>query len=113
MRIDNLAILDDITLADLEHELDRHTREIVEPDRWMMFNWSVSRHQMFESCKRQYYLNYYGARRVREAKSKAVSAVWWLKQVRPLKTWLGTVIHHVARQAVSAHAHGQPLDDHA
>src|SRR6185295_17893700 len=85
MRIDNLAALDEITLADLERELDRHTREIVEPDRWSMFNWSVSRHHMFEECKREYYLNYYGARRVREARSKIVSAVWWLKQVRPIK----------------------------
>lgn len=111
MRIDNLSVLDTITLADLEHELDRHTREIVEPDRWMMFNWSVSRHHMFQDCKRQYYLNYYGARRVREAKSKIVSAVWWLKQVRPLKMWLGTVIHTIAKKAVQAHAGGQMIFD--
>jgi hypothetical protein len=113
MRIDNLAVLNNITLADLEHELDRHTREIVEPDRWMMFNWSVSRHHMYQDCKRQYYLNYYGARRVREARSKVVSAVWWLKQVRPLKMWLGTVIHAIAKKAVRAHANGEPVDDAA
>jgi PD-(D/E)XK nuclease superfamily len=109
MRNDNLAALDDMTLAELERELDGHTREIVEPDKWMRFNWSVSRHQTFETCKRQYYLNYYGARRVREAKSKAVSAIWWLKQVRPLKTWLGTVIHYAARLAVQAHKDGHPI----
>ena len=113
MRIDNLSALDEITLADLERELDRHTREIVEPDRWMLFSWSVSRHHMFADCKRQYYLNYYGARRVREARSKVVSAVWWLKQVRSTRMWLGTVIHEIAKKAVSAHAYGQPVDDGA
>jgi hypothetical protein len=109
MRQDNLAALDQMTLAQLEKELDKHTREIVEPDRWMVFNWSVSRHKTFEQCKRQYYLNYYGARRVREAKNKAVSAVWWLKQVRPLRTWLGTVIHVAAKRAVAAYKDGRPI----
>ncbi|MBN1430717.1 MAG: PD-(D/E)XK nuclease family protein [Anaerolineae bacterium] len=103
MRADNLEILDRITLAELEKALDANTREKVEPDRWTAFSWSVSRHKMFEDCKRRYYLNYYGARRVREAKSPAISAVWWLKQVTLLRTWIGTVIHHVAGLAVQAH----------
>lgn len=110
MRQDNLAALDRMTLRDFEKELDKHTREIIEPDRWMLFNWSVSRHQMFHTCLRRYYLNYYGARRVREAKSRAVSAVWWLKQVRPLTMWIGTVIHHVAKQAVAAHRDGEAIN---
>ncbi len=111
MRADDLEILDQITLADLEKTLDRHTREVVEPDRWTAFSWSVSRHGMFERCKRQYYLNYYGARRVRGAKNPVVSAVWWLKQVTTLKLWIGTVIHHFAAQAVRALRDGSPLDE--
>lgn len=111
MRLDNLAALDSMTLAEFERELDKHTREIIEPDRWLLFNWSVSRHQMFATCLRQYYLNYYGARRVREVKNKAVSAVWWLKQVRPLKMWVGSVIHHVARLAISAHRDGVMISE--
>jgi len=111
MRADNLEILDRITLAELEQALDAHTREKVEPDQWTAFSWSASRHKMFEDCKRRYYLNYYGARRVREAKSPAVSAIWWLKQVTLTRTWIGTVIHHVAGLAVAAHRDGKEIDE--
>lgn len=111
MRADNLEILDRITLAELEKALDANTREKVEPDKWTAFSWSVSRHKMFEDCKRRYYLNYYGARRVREANSPAVSAIWWLKQVTLLRTWIGSVIHHVAGLAVQAHRDGHPVGE--
>jgi hypothetical protein len=64
---------------------------------------------MFERCRRQYYLNYYGSRRVREAQDKAISAIWWLKQVTPLRMWIGSVIHEVAQYAVRQHADGNPV----
>jgi hypothetical protein len=111
MRADNLEILDRIALAELEEALDVNTREKVEPDKWTAFSWSVSRHKMFEDCKRRYYLNYYGARRVREADSLAVSAIWWLKQVTLLRTWIGSVIHHVAGLAVQAHRDGKKVGE--
>jgi hypothetical protein len=103
MRAENLAVLDRITLSKLEDRLDKHTREQVPVDRWTAFSWSVSRHHMFVRCKRLYYLNYYGARRVREANDQVVSAVWWLKQVIGITTWIGTVIHHAAALAVTAY----------
>jgi hypothetical protein len=109
MRAKNLAILDRITLDDLERALDKHTREKVPVDRWTAFSWSVSRHQMFTRCKRQYYLNYYGARRVREANSQVVSAVWWLKQVTSLRAWVGSVLHHAAGLAVNAYREGHKI----
>jgi len=111
MRTDNLEILNQITLAELEKALNVNTLEKVEPDKWTAFSWSVSRHKMFEDCKRRYYLNYYGARRVREADSPVVSAVWWLKQVTLLRTWIGTVIHHVAGLAVRAHRDGKRVGE--
>lgn len=111
MRADNLEILDRITLAELEKALDVNTREKVEVDKWTAFSWSVSRHKMFEDCERRYYLNYYGARRVREANSPAVSAIWWLKQVTLLRTWIGSVIHHVAGLAVQAHRDGNQVGE--
>ncbi len=113
MRHDDLAVLDEITLSELERSLDKHTREIIEPDRWLAFSWSASRHQVFQRCKRQYYLTYYGSRRVREANSRIVSAVWWLKQITSLKAWIGTTIHYVAGLAVRAHRDRQPLDGSA
>lgn len=111
MRTDNLEILDRITLAEMEEALDANTREKVEIDKWTAFSWSVSRHKMFEDCKRRYYLNYYGARRVREANSPVVSAIWWLKQVTLRRTWIGSVIHHVAGLAVQAHRGGNKVGD--
>jgi hypothetical protein len=107
---DNLSYLDQITLDELEETLDYHTLEKVKPDRYSGFSWSVTRHQTFIRCKRQYYLSYYGSRRVREANDKVVSAVWWLKQVTSLESWIGTVIHQAARQAVQSHRQKQAVN---
>lgn len=109
MRAKNLSILERISLTQLEVDLNRHTLDRIPVDQWTAFSWSISRRHMFERCKRQYYLNYYGARRVREAKSEVVSAVWWLKQVVGMKAWLGTVIHYAAGEAVMAHRDGRSI----
>lgn len=109
MRDKDISILSRITLADLESTLDEHTSTPMPVDRWTEFTWSASRHRMFSQCRRQYYLNYYGARRVRELKDPIVSAVWWLKQGTTLPMWIGSVVHHVAREAVLAHRAGSPL----
>ena len=109
MRTNNLARLDSLTLPQLERILDHHTQERIPVDRFTAFSWSTSRHGTFERCRRQYYLNYYGARRVRDARDKAISAIWWLKQVAPLRIWIGSVIHEVAQVAVRRHAKGLPV----
>jgi len=113
MRDGDLAILDQITLQELEIALDLHTRDRVPVDQWTQFSWSTSRHAMFEQCRRQYYLNYYGARRVRDAGSAIVSAVWWLKQVTTLPMWIGSTIHEIAALAIRAYRDGQPLTEQA
>jgi hypothetical protein len=118
MRSDNLAILDTLTLAELENSLNAHSLAKIEPDRWNRFTWSASRHQTFSECKRRYYLTYYGSRRVLEAENKIVSAVWWLKQVTGLRMWIGTVIHTMAARAVRQIRDGEGIDpgvltDHA
>ena len=113
MRDGDLAILDQITLQELEIALDLHTRDRVPVDQWSQFSWSASRHAMFQRCLRQYYLNYYGARRVREAGSAIVSAVWWLKQVTTLPMWIGSTIHEIAALAIRAYRDGQPLTEQA
>lgn len=109
MRDKDLSILSRITLSDLESTLDEHTCTPVPVDRWTEFTWSASRHRMFVQCPRLYYLYYYGARRVREARDPVVSAIWWLKQVVTLPMWIGTVVHHIARTAVLAHREGHTL----
>lgn len=110
MRENDLRVLDHITLRDLEIALDGHTRELAKVTEYTAFSWSFSRHQMFERCKRQYYLNYYAARRVQEAHERAISAIWWLKQVTLLSAWVGQVIHQLAGWAVKAHRDRQPIE---
>ncbi len=111
MRAINLAALERATLRELEDTLDDHTREMVPVTVWTAFSWSISRHSLFERCPRQYYLNYYGSRRVREANSELVSAIWWLKQVTRLRQWVGTTVHSAAQWAVRAHRDGESLDE--
>lgn len=111
MRAKNLSSLEFTTLDKLEKTLDAHTRQRIPPDRWSEFSWSVSRHSLFDRCKRQYYLNYYGARRVREANNELISAIWWLKQGISSKMWIGSVIHNIAQKAIAAHCMGTPLLD--
>src|SRR5687767_12542950 len=98
MRDKNLSVLrkDSLTLEKLEARLNKHTTDLVPVDRWTAFSWSASRDAMLERCARQYYLNYYGSRRVREAKDDLVSAVWWLKQISTHDAWIGTVVHEIA-----------------
>ncbi len=88
MRDDNLAALDSTTLQDLEITLALHTRERAPVTRYTAFSWSVSRHSLFERCKRAYYLQYYATRRVVDARNRFISAVWWLKQVTTLRAWV-------------------------
>lgn len=109
MRDKDLKILDRMTLADLETTLNEHTTAKLPVDRWTEFSWSVSRHGLLKRCPRQYYLNYYGARRVRELHDPVVSAVWWLKQGVTRPMWIGSVVHHAAREAVLAHRRGDPF----
>ncbi|MBN1122389.1 MAG: PD-(D/E)XK nuclease family protein [Anaerolineae bacterium] len=111
MRADDIKALDTTTLDGLEITLDLHTRERVPVDHYTAFSWSVSRHHMFEACKRRYYLNYYGSRRVIDAKDRLISAVWWLKQVTSIRTWIGSVIHKAAQEAVRAVVEGEKLPD--
>jgi hypothetical protein len=60
------------------------------------FSWSLSRQQMFNDCRRQYYLNYYGAWGgwADEAPSPARLA-YRLKQIVGLDVWVGDILHRV------------------
>lgn len=109
MRKQDIATLNNLSLAEFESILNAHTRDRIEVDRWTQFTWSVSRHKLFEHCRRKYYLNYYGSRRVREAKHEAISAVWWLKQVTSLAAWIGTVVHESIRELLLAYSEGQMI----
>ena len=110
MRHNDLAILDDLTLPELEIRLDLHTRELIPVTKYTAFSWSNSRHGMLQRCRRQYYLNYYGSRRVRESREPVVSAIWWLKQATSLPAWIGSVVHETAKTAVTTLQQGGTPD---
>ncbi|NDJ35109.1 MAG: PD-(D/E)XK nuclease family protein [Chloroflexi bacterium] len=107
----NTHILTEIPLADSEAILDAHTLEQVPVTRWTAFSWSHSRHTLFATCRRRYYLHYYGSRRIRETNSRVVRAIWWLKQITPMSAWIGTVVHEAAAAALRAVRDGMPVPD--
>jgi len=107
MRHKNLAVLDRITLGELERVLNAHTLKRIPVDEYTDFSWSISRHTTFEECRRRYYLHYYASRRVREAGDELVSAIWWLKQLTNLPLWIGSLVHDVAAAALRAHRAGK------
>ncbi len=96
MQEKKLALFEQISLKYFESMLNQHTTNEVPVTRWTQFSWSTSRHNTFTRCRREYYLNYYASRNVREANDPAVSAVWWLKRITSLKAWIGTTIHETA-----------------
>lgn len=101
MQEKKLALFEQISLKYFESMLNQHTTHEIPVTRWTQFSWSTSRHHTFTRCRREYYLNYYASRNVREANDPAVSAVWWLKRITSLKAWIGTTIHETAAKVLS------------
>lgn len=94
----HLNQLDSLDLEQVEFQLDQHTRSRKKGNQ---LSWSYSRHRLFNRCKRQYYLHYYGSRRVRSANDIVISTVWWLKQLTSMRAWIGTIVHRAARRLVN------------
>jgi hypothetical protein len=60
------------------------------------FSWSLTRQQMFDECRRQYYLNYYGSWGGwgDDAEPQARLA-YRLKNIVTLDMWIGDILHRV------------------
>ncbi len=65
------------------------------------FSWSPSRHRMFESCKRQYYFNYYGSwggwKKDADAQTRLL---YRLKKITTVPQLVGTVVHNAISKAL-------------
>ena len=60
------------------------------------FSWSLSREQMFEECRRQYYLNYYGSwGGWDDGAGPAARLAYRLKQIVNLDMWIGDILHRL------------------
>ncbi len=67
------------------------------------FSWSPSRQRMFESCKRQYYFNYYGSWGGWEQDADAQAQLLYrLKKMTTMPQLIGTVVHEAIRQVLKA-----------
>jgi len=74
--------------------------------------WSVSRHRLFQDCRRAYYYNYYGSWGGWERNaSPATRQLYVLKNIRTLPMWGGTIVHGVIAAALERYAlHGNAIE---
>ena len=60
------------------------------------FSWSLSRRKMFDECRRQYYLNYYGSwEGWEDGAAPAARLAYRLKQIVTLDMWVGDILHRL------------------
>lgn len=74
------------------------------------FSWSPSRHRMFESCKRQYYFNYYGSWGGWDKDADTQTQLLYrLKKITTVPQLVGTVVHDAISHALRALQVGRPI----
>ena len=74
------------------------------------WSWSFSRHQMFVSCPRRYYYNYYGSHNGWESGATAEAALAYrLKKLSNLYLVLGDALHKSAYHVVERMMEGKEL----
>ena len=74
------------------------------------FSWSPSRHRMFESCKRQYYFNYYGSWGGWNKHADAQTQLLYrLKKITTVPQLVGAVVHDAISHALRALQVGRPI----
>jgi hypothetical protein len=72
------------------------------------FSWSVSRAQLFASCPRAYYYNYYGSWGGWEVDApERTRQLYMLKNIKPLAMWAGSIVHDTIKEALEAFARGE------
>ena len=72
------------------------------------FSWSVSRHQLFISCPKAYYYNHYGSWGGWEADAdENTRKLYILKNIRPMVTWIGSIIHDLIKDTLTAYSRGE------
>jgi len=75
------------------------------------FSWSFSRKNIFETCARQYYFNYYGSHNGWNTAPGTLShEVYKLKKMTNQWGWLGSVVHKGIAEYLNYHLSGKELD---
>lgn len=75
------------------------------------FTWSVSRDNLFRSCRRAYYYQYYGSWNGWNADADEKNRLLYLlKNIKSLPAWTGTIVHETIAEALRDHAEtGRPV----
>lgn len=72
------------------------------------FSWSVSRDQMFRSCQRAYYYQYYASWGGWEADAdERTRHIYRLKNLKTLEMWAGSIVHETIAEVLRKYAHSQ------
>lgn len=65
------------------------------------FSWSISRQDVFETCKRKYYFSYYAHQGGWRADASTLAKkIYFLKKLEPVAMWTGSVVHRAIRYAI-------------
>lgn len=76
-----------------------------------VFSWSLSRQQIFDECKRRYYLHYYGSwGGWKDDADPRARLAYRLKQMVNLETWIGDILHRLIESQLARMQRGfRPL----
>ena len=76
------------------------------------FSWSRTRDNIFQECRRRYYLHYYGAWGGWDPSvDPAIRALYVLKQLGTRHMWAGRVVHEAVERALQALRDGYGLSE--
>lgn len=66
------------------------------------FSWSKSRNEMFNECKRKYFLYYYGSWNGWDNREEdKTKRIYYLKKLNTKEIWLGQIIHEVIKYVLN------------
>jgi len=69
------------------------------------FTWSVSRHHLFEECRRAYYYHYYGSWGGWDRNAPPVTRnPYILKNLQSLEMWAGQIVHETIQEALTRYS---------
>jgi len=82
------------------------------PDLANEFSWSRTRDNVFQECRRRYYLHYYGAWGGWDAgATPEARALYVLKQLGTRQMWAGRLVHEAIERSLLALRHGHGLSE--
>jgi CRISPR/Cas system-associated exonuclease Cas4 (RecB family) len=74
------------------------------------FSWSKSKNEMFNECKRKYFLHYYGSWNGWDNHEEdRIKRTYYLKQLNTKEIWLGQIIHEVIKYVLDQFRYGNRI----